>query len=351
WFVKTVVKARVLVRKLPELGKLLAEILTKSRFSDAKRMRELIKQTLAGVERQILNAPNRVMAARLSSYFAPASRFEDGAFLSYYQFLKELDAHFEERAAETDQRLSALLEQMFTKRGLILGVTVEKKDYPAVETALSALLDALNDKAYPAAKQPKDNEVKNEALVTSSRVQYVGKGENYVRLGYKFTGAMRVLETVMRYGYLWTRLRVQGGAYGASAQFARNGLMLFTSYRDPNLVETLQVYDEIADYLKNFKASEREMTKYIIGTISTLDTPLTPQMKGSLAAMLYLRGITQEDRQKEREEVLSADEGAIRALAPIIEACMKKDTFCVFGGEEKVKENEKLFSRIVRAMD
>ena len=351
WFVKTVVKARVLVRKLPELGKLLAEILTKSRFSDAKRMRELIKQTLAGVERQILNAPNRVMAARLSSYFAPASRFEDGAFLSYYKFLKELDAHFGERAVETDQRLSALLEQMFTKRGLILGVTVEKKDYPAVETALSALLEALNDKAYPAAKQPKDNEVKNEALVTSSRVQYVGKGENYVRLGYKFTGAMRVLETVMRYGYLWTRLRVQGGAYGASAQFARNGLMLFTSYRDPNLVETLQVYDEIADYLKNFKASEREMTKYFIGTISTLDTPLTPQMKGSLAAMLYLRGITQEDRQKERDEVLSADEGAIRALAPIIEACMKKDTFCVFGGEEKVKENEKLFSRIVRAMD
>ena len=220
-----------------------------------------------------------------------------------------------------------------------------------METALSALLEALNDKAYPAAKQPKDNEVKNEALVTSSRVQYVGKGENYVRLGYKFTGAMRVLETVMRYGYLWTRLRVQGGAYGASAQFARNGLMLFTSYRDPNLVETLQVYDEIADYLKNFKASEREMTKYIIGTISTLDTPLTPQMKGSLAAMLYLRGITQEDRQKERDEVLSADEGAIRALAPIIEACMKKDTFCVFGGEEKVKENEKLFSRIVRVMD
>lgn len=351
WFVKTVVKARVLVRKLPELGKLLTEILTKSRFSDVKRMRDLVKQTLAGVERQILNAPNRVMSARLSSYFAPASRFEDESFLAYYRFLKDLDAHFEARAAETEKKLSALLAQMFTKHSLILGVTVEVKDYAAVESALSPMLEALNDKAYPAAQQLKENEVKNEALVASSRVQYVGKGENYVRLGYKFTGAMRVLETVMRYGYLWTRLRVQGGAYGASAQFARNGLMLFTSYRDPNLVETLQVYDEIADYLKNFKASEREMTKYIIGTISTLDTPLTPQMKGSLAAMLYLRGITQEDRQKEREEVLSADEGAIRALAPIIEACMKKDTFCVFGGEEKVKENEKLFSRIVRAMD
>ena len=351
WFVKTVVKARVLVRKLPELGKLLAEILTRSRFSDAKRLRELVKQTLAGVERQLLNTPNRVMAVRLSSYFAPASRFEDESFLSFYRFLKDLDEHFEARAKETGEKLSALLAQMFTKRGLILGVTAERQDLAAVEAALSPMLDALSDKAYPAAKQPKENEVKNEALVTSSRVQYVGKGGNFVRLGYQFTGAMRVLETIMRYGYLWTRLRVQGGAYGASAQFARNGLMLFTSYRDPNLAETLHVYDEIADYLKSFTASEREMTKYIIGTISTVDMPLTPQMKGNLAEILYLRGITKEDRQRERDEILAADEEAIRTLAPVVEACMRTDTFCVFGGEEKVRENEKLFSRVVRAME
>ncbi len=351
WCVKTIVKARVLVRKLPELGKLLTEILTRSKFSDGKRLRELVKQTLAGVERQILNTPNRVMAVRLSSYFAPASRFEDEGFLSYYRFLKELDAHFEERAEEADEKLSALLAQMFKKPGLILGVTAAAKDYAAVETALSPMLDALNGKEYPAAEQPKENAVKNEALVTSSRVQYVGKGGNFVRLGYKFTGAMRVLETIMRYGYLWTRLRVQGGAYGASAQFARNGLMLFTSYRDPNLSETLAVYDEIADYLKNFTASEREMTKYIIGTIATVDMPLTPQMKGNLAAMLYLRGVTQQQRQQQRDEILAADENAIRAVAPIVDACMKQDTYCVFGGEEKAKENEKLFSRIVRAME
>ena len=187
--------------------------------------------------------------------------------------------------------------------------------------------------------------------MTSSRVQYVGKGENFVHLVYKYTGTMRVLETIMRYGYLWTRLRVQGGAYGASTQFARNGLMLFTSYRDPNLSETLRVYDEIADYLKNFTASVREMTKYIIGTIAAVDTPLTPQMKGNLAQILYLRGITEEDRQQERNQILATDESAIRNLAPLVDACMKKNTFCVFGGEEKVKENKALFSRIVRAME
>ncbi len=351
WYVKTIVKARVLVRKLPELGKLLAEILTKSKFSDAKRLRELIKQTLAGVERLILNTPNRVLAVRLSSYSAPASRFEDENYLSYYRFLKELDANFEERAADIGKQLSKLLKQMFTKHGLILGVTTEKKAYSAVESAITPLLEALDDEEYPAAKQVGVNPVKNEAIVTSSRVQYVGKGENFVHLGYKYTGTMRVLETIMRYGYLWTRLRVQGGAYGASTQFARNGLMLFTSYRDPNLSETLRVYDEIADYLKNFTASVREMTKYIIGTIAAVDTPLTPQMKGNLAQILYLRGITEEDRQQERDQILATDESAIRNLAPLVDACMKKNTFCVFGGEEKVKENKALFSRIVRAME
>ena len=351
WYVKTIVKARVLVRKLPELGRLLAEILTKSKFSDAKRLRELVKQTLAGVERQILNTPNRVMAVRLSSYCCPASRFEDEAFLSFYRFLKDLDANFEERAEETGNQLSKLLRQMFTKHGLILGITAEEKSYSAVESSVSPILAALGDDEYPAAKQDGPNPVKNEAIVTSSRVQYVGKGENYVHLGYKFTGAMRVLETIMRYGYLWTRLRVQGGAYGASAQFARNGLMLFTSYRDPNLTETLHVYDDIADYLKNFTASEREMTKYIIGTIAVVDTPLTPQMKGNLAQLLYLRGITEEDRQRERDEILSTGEPAIRDLASLVDACMKQNTFCVFGGEDKVKENEALFSRVIRAME
>ena len=87
------------------------------------------------------------------------------------------------------------------------------------------------------------------------------------------------------------------------------------------------------------------------GTIATVDMPLTPQMKGNLATVLYLRGITQEDRQRQRDEILAADANAIRALAPIVEACMKKDTYCVFGGEEKVRENEKIFSRVVRAME
>jgi len=161
---------------------------------------------------------------------------------------------------------------------------------------------------------------------------------------------MRVLETLLRYDYFWTKIRVQGGAYGALTSFNRNGMMNFGSYRDPNLKETLEVFDGTADYLENFDISDREMTKAIIGTISGVDTPLTPQMKGELAENCYLRGISYLDRQQLRTEILTTRQGDIRELAPLVRACMKENVLCVFGGEQKIKENKQLFGQVISAL-
>ena len=351
WTAKAVVKARVLVRKIPQLFALLEEILTTSRFDDPKRMRELIDQCLAGCERQIMNAPQRVMGARLMAYLLPNARFEDRSGLAYYNFLREIGKNFPARFDGLRARLEEVQRKLYRREGLILAVTAEEKDYTAVAEAFAPFAAALSQKHCPAAEYALEESVKNEGLTNSSRVQYVGKGANFRAIGYPFTGAMRVLETIMRYGYLWNRVRVQGGAYGAAAQFTREGAMVFTSYRDPNLSETLDVYDSVADYLREFTASEREMTKYIIGTISALDTPLTPQMKGSLAVNGYLRGITYEMRQKTRREVLATGEAEIRALAELVDAGMKQNIYCVFGNEEKLKENSDLFSRLISVME
>ena len=351
WTPKAVVKARALVRKLPELFALLEEILTASSFDDAKRLRELIDQCIAGSERQIMNMPQRVMASRLNAYLLPGAGFDDRSSLAYYRFLRDLRANFAARFKELRTRLDEVRRRLYRREGLILSVTTAEADYGAVEKAAASFLAALPAEHYPAADYTLAAPVKNEGLTNSSRVQYVGKAADFRKLGYPFTGAMRVLETIMRYGYLWNRVRVQGGAYGASAQFSREGILLFTSYRDPNLSETLAVYDEVADYLRQFTASAREMTKYIIGTISAMDTPLTPQMKGSLAAGCYLRGVTDEMRQQTRREVLTTGEAEIRALAELVEKGMKQDIYCVFGNEEKLKENRRLFSRLIPVME
>ena len=133
-------------------------------------------------------------------------------------------------------------------------------------------------------------------------------------------------------------------------QFNRNGFMVFSSYRDPNLAETLDVLDETADYVRTFDVSDREMDKFIIGTMSGVDAPMTPQMKGDIAATFHLRGITQEDRQRARDEILTAQQADIRALAPLVADAMQANVRCVLGGEEKIRENAVLFDAVRPAL-
>ncbi|MBQ7515633.1 MAG: insulinase family protein [Schwartzia sp.] len=350
WHAKGVIKARVLVRKAGELCALLAEILTASQFTDRKRMKELTDQCLAGCEREIMNLPQQVMARRLGSYISPAARFDARGDLPYYDFIKELSRRFDEQIEAASEKLTAVMGKLFRRQGLVLGLTTAAADYEAVAGPLTDFLTALPETEWPAVAKPVAY-TKNEGLATSSRVQYVGKGANFRQLGFPLTGSMRVLETIMRYGYLWTKVRVQGGAYGASAQFTNDGRMLFTSYRDPNLAETLAVYDQVPEYLAGFDASEREMTKYIIGTMSVLDMPLTPQMKGSIALIRHMCGITLADRQRLRDEILSTGVKEIRALAEVVAAGLREDTFCVFGNEEKLRENAGRFSHILQVME
>lgn len=182
--------------------------------------------------------------------------------------------------------------------------------------------------------------------MTAGKVQYVAKGANFRHLGYSYRGSHKVLETILRYDYLWTRVRVQGGAYGGFATLERNGNLVFGSYRDPNLKETLTVYDDTPGYLSGFAVDDREMTKYIIGTISRLDTPLTVSQKGEQADLLYIRKVSQVERQQERDEILATRQQDIRQLAIMVEAAMQQNYLCVLGGEEKIKANEAIFNRI-----
>ena len=182
-------------------------------------------------------------------------------------------------------------------------------------------------------------------------MQYVGKGANFIELGHEYTGALQIIETILRYEYFWTKIRVQGGAYGAFASFNRTGNLFFGSYRDPNLTKTLETFNETADFLKNFDVSDREMDKYIIGTLSKIDKPLTPSIKGQVAADLCLKNITLADRQKSRDEILSARQEDIRALSKLVADCMNQNNLCVFGNEEILKQHKEIFSEIKSALE
>ena len=174
----------------------------------------------------------------------------------------------------------------------------------------------------------------------------MAKAADYTKEGLSYNGALKVLKVIMGYDYLWQNVRVKGGAYGCMSAWARTGECYMVSYRDPHLKETLDIFNNAGDYIADFTASDRDMTKYIIGTISDMDTPLTPRAEGNRGLSAYLSNFGDEDLQRERDEVLSTDVNAIRALAPFGFALKNSPIICTVGGEEKIEENKELFKEM-----
>jgi Zn-dependent M16 (insulinase) family peptidase len=169
---------------------------------------------------------------------------------------------------------------------------------------------------------------------------------DYRKAGFEYTGALQVLRTIMSYDYLWINVRVKGGAYGCMNSYTKFGPMYFASYRDPNLNETLKIFKEAEKYISEYSPDERDMNKYIIGTISNMDIPLTPRAKGLRSMIAYVTKTTYEKLQKERDEVLGAKAEDIRKLAGLVGAAIKDPVICVLGGEETIEKEASLFDKV-----
>ena len=229
---------------------------------------------------------------------------------------------------------------------MLVSATCDKKDLEGLGEQLKVLQSCLKPAKEVAYSEKEALCKKNEGFLTSSQVQYVVAAGNFKNAGLEYTGALRVLKVILSYDYLWLQVRVKGGAYGCMSGFTRTGNGYFASYRDPNLRATFDIYRGTVDYLKKFAASDRDMVKYIIGTISDMDIPLTPSMAGTRSMTAYLTGLTEERILNEREEVLSCTVEDIRRLADYVQAILDTDAICVVGNEALLKKEEALFETL-----
>ena len=330
-----------------ELGwtlNMVEEILLHSDFSSRKRIQELVAEEQVRVQSMIVNSGHLTAISRARSYC-----FEDGYIsdlmsgLSYYEFITELNKQIEERMDTLVEALHRIIRQVFTVNRLFVSYTADEDGMAALTEPLKAFVGKLPEGILADAARNYDLEIKNEGLKTASQVQYVARAGDYRKAGFSYTGAMQVFRTIMNYDYLWIKLRVQGGAYGCFAQLSRKGFGYFCSYRDPNLEQTNAVYEQMPEYLENFQADEHDMTRYIIGTISELDTPMTPSMKGNVSLTRYLSGLTEEQCRKERDEILNCTVGDIQSLADPVRAILQQQVLCVVGNAGKIEETEGLF--------
>ncbi len=300
----------------------------------------------------LFDAGHSVAAKRLMSFYSITGRYvEELTGISYYKFLSNLEKNFDSMADSIVEGLKKVSKSIFNLNNVLVSVTSSKEDYPKAEEGLKEFLDTLNSEQLSYYEYSFDFPVKSEGLLTQGNVQYAAMGYNFIKLGYSYSGKMKVLKKILASDFLWNRIRVLGGAYGCMANMDNSGNVCLVSYRDPNLKETLDVYRDTANYLAAFNVSEREMTKYIIGTVSDLDYPLTPAMKGERATAYYLKKTTQEDVQKERDEVLSTTPQDISSFKDLLNDVMKQNYICVLGNEEKIKKNSNIFDRLTKVFE
>ena len=340
------ITGKSLVNKLGDMLDLMKEIILESEFTDKKRVKERLEEIIVDIEMDFERSAHSIVAEEIGSYISEAGYYAELGSLPFYRELKAYIKDFDNKFDTLKEVMTRVIDRVFTRENLTVCATIKNDDYKTFASALSNFIRNLPDNHFDKVNYNFNIEQRNEGLMSASQVQYVGKGGNFIELGYKYTGALSILETILRYDYFWNNIRVKGGAYGAFSNFKRNGNLFFGSYRDPNLKETFDIFDGTANFLENFNVTDREMDKYIIGTMSHIDMPLTPKMKGEIAYMTYLQNISYEDRQKSRDEILSARQKDIRALKNLIADVMKENNRCVFGNEEILKANRNEFKSL-----
>ncbi len=344
---------KVLYDKLSESFRLIEEMIYNSKFEDTKRLKEIIGEIKSKLQMHFNSSGHSVAVDRAMSYYSEHGLFKETTTgIAFYKFIEDIADNFTTKANTVVSKLKDLMEIIFTKNNLLCSITADEEGYGRFEEKLPSFCDKLKTSADNKILEAYDTSALspvclNEGFKTAMQVQYVARAGNFMKAGYGYNGALKVLKTILSYDYLWNNVRVKGGAYGCMCGFSGvDGDAYFTSYRDPNLRETNNIYEKAADYVKNFTAEERDITKYIIGTFSTLDAPLTPQSTGKRSLSMYLAGITENDLQKERDEVLNVTIEDIRALHKLIAAIMEAGNICVIGNESKITENKDMFKEI-----
>ncbi len=304
-----------------DLLDILRDIILNVRLDNRERFRQILLEAKAREEQRLVPSGHQVVNLRLRSHFSQADwAAEQISGLSYLFFLRGLS-----RAVDEDwQRILADLREMHriitNRNAMLVNVTTDEDGWSFFRPQVVSFLDGLPmSEAYSAEWSPEDRPG-FEAMTMPAQVNYVGKGANIYRLGYGFHGSAHVICRFLRNSWLWDRVRVQGGAYGAFCLFDRlSGTVTFVSYRDPNILKTIDVFDQSAAFLKGLELGRDELTKGIIGSIGDMDDYKLPDAKGFTSMARMIAGETDNDLQRIREEILATKAEDFKAFADILD--------------------------------
>jgi Zn-dependent M16 (insulinase) family peptidase len=332
------VRAKAMRHQLDDLLAILRDILLTVKLDDRERFRQMVLEKKASLESSLVPSGSGFVNTRLSARFSEAGWLDEQmGGVSYLFFLRQLEKDMEANWPKVLAALEQIRRALIARDRMICNVTVDEANYQYFEPKLTAFLEALPLQPAPLAKWAPEYRSEFEGLTIPAQVNYVGKAANLYKLGYQFHGSALVISNFLRTTWLWERVRVQGGAYGGFCSMGRrSGVFSFTSYRDPNLLGTLENYDGAARFLREVDLSDGELTKSIIGTIGDLDAYQLPDAKGYTSLVRYLVHETEAERQQLRDEVLATTVKDFRRFAEALELVKLHGQVVVLGSPQAI---------------
>lgn len=336
-------RGKALMSQTGDMLEIMDDIVRKVNFENRERFLQMLLDEKAGLESGIVPSGHGFVNTRLKALFTETGWLsEQMGGITYLFFLRKLLEQVKSDWPSVLAKLEQICSIVFNRNNLICNVTLDRENWREFEPKLQSFLDALPFAESNRVTWQHGNGIGFEGLTMPAQVNYVGKAANLYDLGYRFHGSVLVVQKFLRTTWLWERVRVQGGAYGGFCTFdRRTGVFSFLSYRDPNLLKTIENYDNASQFLKEAPLSREEITKSIIGTIGDIDAYQLPDAKGYTSMSRFLANESDEDVQRLREEVLSTTEKDFRAFAEVLEQVNQHGIVSVLGSPEAIAEANK----------
>ncbi|MBN1581195.1 MAG: insulinase family protein [Anaerolineae bacterium] len=338
-----VVRAKSTMVYAQDLLDILHDILMTVKLDNPQRFKQMVLENKAHQEAGLVPGGHRVALTRLNAHLSESGWLDEQmGGIDYLFFLRQLAEDVENDWPSVLAKLENVREILVNRHTMLCNVTLDGENWRAFRPRLVDLLGKLPGGPVELKQWTPTALPGLEGLTIPARVNYVAKGTNLYELGYELDGSVSVITSYLGMTWLWDRVRVQGGAYGVFCLFDRlSGLFDFVSYRDPNLLSTIENYDGTARYLRDLDLSQEELVKGIIGAIGRIDAYQLPDAKGYTSMVRYLIQESDEERQRYREQVLSTTVDDFKALADVLEKVNEKALVVVLGSQEAIeKANE-----------
>ena len=331
-------RAKAMVNQTESLMDILRDILLTAQLNNKERFLQMALEEKARAEQKLVPTGHHVVNLRLRAHFGEAHwAAEQMGGISHLFFLRELIGMIEKNWGEVLAVLEKMHHLLVNRRAMILNITLDKKNWPGFERQIHQTLGAMPDAPVSVTDWSTKSPPQVEGMTIPSQVNYVGKGANLFEFGYRFHGSALVITRYLRNSYLWDRIRVQGGAYGAFCLFDRlSGVLTFVSYRDPSLMKTIEAFDNTAAFLRDLALDDQELRKSIIGAIGDLDAHMLPDTKGYTSLLRFLSHDTEAMRQQLRDEVLATEKDDFRTFGTLLEAVRERGVVKVLGSPDAI---------------